>query len=373
MGIIVPNNKIRLMILGGALGVVSATASYAQVSEAEFKKLQQRVQELEKEQTASVQKPGSGMGLVLSGLVEVEYSASDDYEGEYSSDIALATVELGIDAELSDKVSAHVLLLHEDDDTESVEVDEAILSISHKNFLLNAGRMYVPFGQFETNMVSDTLALELGETRESAVELGYGAGPFSSSVYLFNGDSSNDSGNKSEQFGFRVALAEELGGFSYDAGIDYISSLADSGMLQDGAVNQVDNLEDYVAGYALHASVVKGAGNLFFEYLSAADSFDNNELAFNNHGAQPAAMNIEAGYQVDLFGKETQLALAYQLTEEAVALELPESRLSAAASFDLVEHVALGIEFSFDKDYDESDGGTGDNQTGFVVQLATEF
>jgi len=364
---------MKSVVFAGLMGITGVTASYAQVSDAEFEALQQRIQVLEQKQAVNTQKPLLNKGLVLSGLIEVELSANDDYEGKYSSDVALATVELGIDAALSDSVSAHVLLLHEEGADDSVDVDEAILSITHKRFSLNTGRMYLPFGQFETNMVSDTLALELGETRESAVELAYGAGFFNGSVYLFNGDSSNDNGDKIEQFGIHLIVAEERDDFSYEAGIDYISSLADSDLLQDGAVNQVDDLEDYVAGYAFHANFSQGAGSLFFEYLSAVDSFDGNELAFKSHGAQPAAMNIEAGYQMDLWGKETQLALAYQLTEEAVALELPESRFLVAISFDVIEHVALGVELSFDKDYDESNGGTGDNQTGLVVQLAAAF
>jgi len=36
---------------------------------------------------------------------------------------------------------------------------------------LTAGQLYVPFGAFETGLISDPLTLEIGETRESTVLL----------------------------------------------------------------------------------------------------------------------------------------------------------------------------------------------------------
>ncbi len=106
--------------------------------------------------------------VTVSGAVEVELGFGDDFAGKSQSDIALATVVLGVDAKINDRVTGHVALLHEDDGTEPMEVDEGIISIDLENgWYFNGGRMYVPFGVYESNLVSDPLTLEIGETREA--------------------------------------------------------------------------------------------------------------------------------------------------------------------------------------------------------------
>jgi len=86
--------------------------------------------------------------ITLSGAIEVEAGFEDiDYNDpgipdENSSDIAVATVEVGVDAEIVKHVSGHLLFLYEEDDTD-LEVDEAIISINGEDVVplyLNAGR-----------------------------------------------------------------------------------------------------------------------------------------------------------------------------------------------------------------------------------------
>ena len=108
--------------------------------------------------------------VTFGGLVEVEATTGKDYEGTKESDITLATVELGLDAEITDWVNGHILLLYEEDDT-PLCVDEGFITLGNlEKFPLYfaAGKMYVPFGAFETNMISDPLTLELGENNESS-------------------------------------------------------------------------------------------------------------------------------------------------------------------------------------------------------------
>jgi len=48
---------------------------------------------------------------------------------------------------------------------------------------LTAGKMYVPFGNFESNMIQDPVTLEIGETRESAGQVGFEHSGFYGSAY----------------------------------------------------------------------------------------------------------------------------------------------------------------------------------------------
>lgn len=339
------------------------TANAASVDE-----LTQRIEQLESKQSFSP-------AFKISGVIEVEYGVTDT-DNTTESDITLATVELGIDAELSDKVKAHLLFLHEDDETEPIEVDEAILTIAEGGFIFSAGRMYLPFGNFETNAISDPLTLELAETKEAAIQFAYGIGGLNTSVYLFNGDSANSGDDKAEIYGVNLTYTVEQDNFSYDLGLDFISSIADSNGLTDGLDNlgtDITALNDYVAGAAVHANFWLGANNLFVEYVQAVDTFADGELDFKGKGAQPAALNIEYGYALELSEKEIQFALAYQVTDESVALELPKTRIILAASFDVVENVGLGIEIATAKDYKVKDGGSDEDTTTLTIQLAAGF
>ncbi|MBW1959235.1 MAG: LbtU family siderophore porin, partial [Deltaproteobacteria bacterium] len=116
--------------------------------------------------------------ITLSGVIEAEAGYEDyDYDNpatndEDSSDITLATVELGVDVDITKHVKGHVLFLWEEDDTEPVDVDEGFITLDGADVVplyLNVGKLYVPFGNFESHFISDPLTLELGETRESAL------------------------------------------------------------------------------------------------------------------------------------------------------------------------------------------------------------
>lgn len=327
---------------------------------------------------ASLPLTATAADIEISGALEVEASFSDTYAGNDASDITLATVELGFDSQVSERVSAHLLLLHEEDDT-NLEVDEGIISIDMgSGWTINAGQMYVPFGAYETNLVSDPLTLEIGETRESAIQASFEKDGLYGSVYMFNGStietSTENAGDDTiEHTGVSVGYAWETDSFTLDVGLDYISSIGDSdgitGKLTDAnADNAPDALQSYVSGTVIHWTYGNDNLNFIVEYLQS-DKFQAAELAFKGNGAEPSALNIELGYGFE-WGTA---AIAFQSTDEALALDLPETRTSIGASFDIDQDTALSVEYRSDEDYSTADGGTGNDASQITVQLAVSF
>ena len=135
--------------------------------------------------------------LTFSGLIEVEASYSDPDEGDSTSDLVVATAELGVEATLTENLSAALVLLHEEDDTD-LEVDVATLSYAHSDngFSFTLGQDYLPFGAYSTALINDPLTLEMGETRETALVTHYEKGQFTGTFYLFNGDQDEDDRNR---------------------------------------------------------------------------------------------------------------------------------------------------------------------------------
>jgi len=316
--------------------------------------------------------------IEVSGVIEVEASGGRATDGSANSDITLATVEIGIDTAITDHVSTHILLLHEEDDTD-LEIDEGTITLSQLGGLpieMTAGQMYVPFGNFESHMVSDPLTLEIGETRESVVRFSSEAGNAYGAIYSFKGTTRNaDESDRVKGFGANIGFSVEHEHFNLDTGISYISNMAETDTIEGSTSIDANGgvTTDAPAGIGLHAIVRKGPLTVIAEYIGANDGFDATDLAFKANKAEPAAYNVEAGYELSIFGKEATIAVAAQGTSEAQALDLPESRMLGGVSVNLREQTSLSFEWASSDDYDVADGGSGLSTDMYTAQIAVEF
>ncbi len=358
----------------------------------------QRVERLE-ETLETKRDDGAELGgwfenIEIGGLLEVEGVYVDPFEGSSESDLVLATFELGIAAQVSDWVEAMASLLYEEDETD-LEVDLAMITIANPDVtpvFFTAGQFYMPFGAYETNLVSDPLTLEIGETRETAAQLGFVYQGFGGSVYAFNGDNKINGDDQIGSWGANLAFAQEREDLTWSIGAGYINDLGDSDTLQDSVVDnraarqlEIEELRpeeaeqfsldptERTGGWTANLALVYRDFNLIGEYLAATERFDPDSVSFKDKGAEPAAWNIELGYSFEVFGKESVAALAYQGTSEAVNLELPETRWALGWSIGVFDNTALSFEYAYDTDYSTGNGGTGNNANAFVAQLAVEF
>lgn len=344
-----------------ALAVMGLSAS-AMADAAFEQKVEERLAKLEKQQST---KSGSALGesVEFSGVVEIEAALGEGYDDESYSDLSVATVELGIAAAINDKVDAEIVLLYEEGETE-LDVDVATLSfedlIGPVNLLI--GKQYLPFGRFETALVNDTLILEISETNKTAALFGLEQDGFSAGFYLFDG--SVDRENHVENYGFTTSFGQE----NFKVGFDYISALSESDAISDGFNPQLLDSDD--GAYSLSGSLDVDAITIVAELMSAIDDI---ELVGNAGEFQPQAIQVEVDFAADLGGKEYTFGFALQETDDAVALGLPESRLSFGGSTTVYENVTLAVEYWHDEDYDTNDGGTGEKSNNLVLQLAAEF
>lgn len=341
--------------------------------EKEVKALKEKVEKL-----GVLERLGERVGL--SALVEVEASAGNGFNGVDESDIVLATVELGLDAKIAEYVKAHLQFLWEEDDTEPIDMDEGTVTVGNTErfpVYFTAGKMYVPFGAFETNMIQDPLTLEIGETNQSAIQVGFEVTGLCGSIYAFNGnidEKEDPDDNEIKCFGANIGYAFEGDSMRLKLGADWINNIADSKLLTDVFEEKnVDHIRDYVGGLALHLTFNLGSFTFIGEYVGATDEFHDGELDFKGRGARPRAWNIELAYTRDILGSETTFALGYQGTDEALALELPKDRYLAAIGTGLVENASITLEYLHDEDYGKSDGGTDDDANMVTFQLAVEF
>ncbi len=320
----------------------------------------------------------------LGALVEVEANRSESFENEDASDITLATVELGLDARISSWSDAHLVFLYEGGaEDEHVLLDEGTITLSDLEKIpayLTMGKMYLPFGSYGSNMISDSLPLEIGEINDTAALVGFEAQGFSGAIFVFNGDiNETDKEDGIDVYGASLGYVHECERLSFHAGVDWLSSIADTDGLGDYLSTDspdgpgVEGIDDYVEGVALHLQLDYGAFSFMAEYVAALDDFQSGEIAFGNRGAEPEAWSYEIGMTCQLLDRETVFALGYQGTDEALELELPEDRYLAAVRMYLFENTSLALEYLYDKDYDKSEDRSGNHAHSATMQLAVEF
>lgn len=314
--------------------------------------------------------------LNVAGLVEVEASHSAPYEGEDESGVSLATFELGVVAPMADWVEAGVTLLYEEDET-PLEVDVAYVTLGNAEehpLFMTTGQLYVPFGAYETRMVSEPLTLEIGETRELAWQLGFRANDLDGSLYAFDGDNDKDGEDRIASWGANLRFAQKSGDASWAAGIGYISDLGDSDTLQDViAGNLGSNNTDFVAAWTVNAKAKFGRISLIGETVAATEAFDAAAVPWQAGGAALSAWSLELGYDLELFRKATTFAFGLQGTRESLALELPRERFLVALSMEIYDRTSLSLEWACDEDYEVSDGGAGESANSVIARIAFEF
>lgn len=309
--------------------------------------------------------------ITLSGAIEAEAafeSSETDEDDTDTSDIALSTVDLNIDADIAKHVSGHALFTYNDED-EGVEVDEGFITIDGKDVVplyLMAGKIYVPFGNYETHMITDPLTQDLGETVEGAVQFGFTNDWIDAGLALYQGDSEIEDDDEDDNItdcalGVKFSLPERLAAdVNLSAGLSYLSNIGDS----EGIMDIEGSYEDKVAGMGAFISVsFKEMIFVEAEYITALDEFNAGQFGENDDDLTPSAWNLEVAYAPM---EELELALRYAQTEE-VENYLPETQYGLAGAYRLFENTTLALEF-LKNEYEN------DDETSVVTaQLAIEF
>ncbi len=359
-------------------GWLSRPAAYAEDLSADA--LLERIEKLEHRQSR-FSHPWM-QHIAISGVVEAEAGyVRTDYKNPANADtdetdVVLATMEMGVDADITDYVSGHMVFLWEEDDTEPVDLDTGFITVSGGDTLpvyVNLGKMYLPFGMFESFMISDPLTLELAETRESAIQAGFATNGFYGSAFIFNGDideSGKDS--RADNFGASIGIAVEDDAFSMDVSAGYINNILDSDGLGDHLSEIMETegtaLDDDVAGVAAAACLSMGPMTLIGEYITAFD--EPTFLSVSDGGAvtgqKMSAFNMELACAFACCGKETTFGVAYQGADNTGDL-LPDTRWAGTLSAAILSGTTLALEYCRDKF--END----DQIDRVTAQLALEF
>ena len=337
----------------------------------------------------------------LSGAIEGKVTYSDGYEksnGVSQTDFNLNRVELDAIGEIGPWATGAIMINYEDKTphagtTDSpnfrisnsrLKIDRAFLTIGNLNkspVYLTAGQFTVPFGTFSSYLLADSLPKLLGRVKARAVELGYLKNGFNASAYAFKGDSYVNNSGVINNWG--VNLDYLFHPFNYfnvlrsfnlatDVGVSYLANLADAKNLQETVYGLAQNTTLVPAGPANteqlghrvpaldgHLSLDLYPFHVFSEFVTATKAFDVTDMSFNNVGARPSALTIEATYNFPIFQQKYAFTLGYNRSWQALAVELPKQRYAAALSTSFWPYTVETLEYYRDVNYNYGDvGGT---------------
>lgn len=300
---------------------------------------------------------GLASGLVLEA--EMPWETGD---AESTGDIALSTFELSLDAEPVQGVIGHAVFLWEGDESEGIAVDEATITLDGlwmTDFYLETGLKCIPFGVFNSHMLSDPLVKELAETKESVVQLGYSRESFDISAGIFNGNIDEpESDNKPDNY-FATA------GFSLFAGttasISWVSDMGEGGL--EDYFTALPDTTPYVnvAGLDVALTSELGLFTVELEYVTALDEWQNH--SGSTDPIKPSSWNAEIACA---FEDKYGLAVRYEGCSDFP--DQAETRYGIAGSCQVREHVTLGLEY-FIADFDDTD----DDPSTITAKLALEI
>ncbi len=308
-------------------------------------------------------------GVMLSGLLEIEanYEMLKKAGGvyEHNSDLTLATFELGLDVDVIKYVRGRALLLWEEDSTEPIDLDEGVITLGAEEdfpYYLSAGKLYVPFGVFESRFISAPLTLELGETRETAVLLGMEDDLFAVSVGAFKGDIQKvDQGSRINNLVASLDLTPVNG---LTTGVSYLSDIADSDGLAE--MLPLGEINEFLGGLSAYFIFEFDSLTLSAEYLGALKRFKDIPVPEGEEsdleGKAPRAWNIELAWE---FSGNWETALRYEGSNDFPGF--PENQGGICISWGIFPNTTLAAEYLYGEFKND------DQRNLFTAQLAFEF
>lgn len=349
--------------------------------------------------------PTSGSLLELSGEVEGDAVARTTFQGDkHQTDLYVGDAELDMQALINRWLTAFMDFSYNNSPNSvgsriggDIDLDNGFFTFGNLNvsqFRLTMGQLYVPFGQFNSYLISDPINKTLFRTKGQPIILGYGVpgtNGFSGALYTFKGVSYS-SGNADQpnpyinQFGGDANYQFNLGKLQTTLGASYIANAADSYGMQfpgfddpefgnaivgDGfsTSTETEHLQHTVPGLDLRGMLAAGPFSLIGEYDTVTQSFSPTDLSYNGHGASPSAYHIEGVYSFSMFTKPSTFAIGYDQSYQAMGLAVPQSRIAAALNTSFWRNTVASLELRHDNAYGDDDTAGGN---GAVILVPTD-
>lgn len=323
--------------------------------------------------------------VILTGKLEGQTSYGSTYADLRSGNINFSAAELGTYVQGNSWVSGYMALdytpnKHRNDSR--FFINRAFITIGNLGQLplyTSIGQIYVPFGRYNSLMVTTPVTQVLGRTRARTLTFGYqkiGDNTFHAEVYGFQGLTNNFSRSiQNNEWGIDIGYKfNNSSCMSGEIGTGYISSLSDSQWIQEMVFSNRKNLRHHIPALNIYGALAINPVMFLTEYIGVIKSFNINDINFTNQGAQPprpTAFNIEARYTFKTGSKPSSIGVNYGHTSQALALRLPKNRYSIFYNINVWKDTNLALEYRHDVNYPVSTISIGSNSIPTTANVVT--
>lgn len=291
-----------------------------------------------------------------------------------SSEVVLRTAQLGWKSTIDEDIIGNFTLLWEENQTDPINVDVGNIQMRSGIFDFTVGRLYPPFGTYNSHFITNPITQELGETRLSAIQVHSApSSVFETSVTLAKGKTYKDTsaGTKTGDFCLRMDFHPNIRKKTpLQVSAQYLSNLADTKAAMLGPASTGTVLKKVVHGYGANLGLSNSSWDFSAEYIGAAKRFAPQNLDKNGDsiGDRPRAWNIELSRNLR---KNHSIALKYEGSRQF--MDFPRSQFGIDSSWGIDEGVTVSTEYLLGK-FDPAFSTTG-NRRGysFKTQLSLIF
>jgi hypothetical protein len=268
------------------------------------------------------------------------------------------------------------LLITWDDET-PLEIDEGFVTVGDTEtfpLFLTAGKLKLPFGLFETSMISDPLTQEIGEIKTYAGVLGFEWQGLYASTFIYDGSTidGDDHGRDLKVFGSGAGYLYEDDDLVFLTGGGWVENIADADSFSEFLHEENLRLKDRLPGVVVYSLLEYGPFIFSAEYVAALEHIEVIDEDEAVDLGRPEAWSAELSYCAEVIDAEIVLALSYGESKSLGDL-LPQKRLGGAVTVLPLPFLKLAVEYLREYDYSVSKGGTGDEADIVTFQLGLEY
>lgn len=330
------------------------------------------------EEVDQVDKKGKWNDIItIAAAVEIELHRVKDFNQKWFTSFQVATAEIDFSLYINDWVSALVAIESDIDAGDIMDLKEGYFTIGGTDeypYFLKAGYQYVPFGLGDGAILGDTLTIsnpltiDIFETRQSAAMFGKLWEDYRVGAYVLD-RSRLGTVHHHTQFGLTFDKGKEEDDYTYDFGIDFLSSAFETDGMTDAfpqglAINFAPEISLHGRYYKNHISFISELETGLSKYSFTQDGTD--------YHINPAAWMVELGYVTEIYSLKSYAAIDYSESYNMQGF-FAKNRLLGVVGVWFLDNTLLAFEVGHENDYSVSNGGTGNSAMTYIMQLAIEL
>lgn len=332
------------------------------------------------------------------------------YSNKHSTDININNANLLVDAKVNQWIKGHINLVYLGDQDKGfpipldkvgvrlgdsrLSVDEAYVDINNFNrtsLYGRVGKQYVGFGDYKRYPIIKPITQMLTQTRATAVTVGAGTitGIYAN-VSAFNGPTdklgkaNRNINNMTAKIGYTGSLHNI--GFSdtdFNINASWIANMYDINTLSPiynyGQVIPV-GYSSRVGGLAFHGDLNFGDFCFWANYVQSLKNMNLETPTFTLLSSKIWAADVNAGFKLQTFGRESKINASYQFTGGADQypliipnMQLPKDRFQLGYDIDMWKYTNFGIAWAHDVNYSNNLLGLNKHSDQVVGRMSIHF